>query len=157
MLLFLSCGIFPAHRSVQELLWTFLELQEDFLSQVEGDCDPSVSRAASSGGSSDEEVLSSEEEEQERKIASKEDKRSVLGLSAKSRKRKRKFDSEWDCEAEVESLHSRLRPYRNTVIANWNEKTRLASGKISSKVRQGVPSCGLVARNLFSFYRHTLR
>jgi len=126
--------VIPAHQRAQKLLWTLLDLQEDFLNQVEEGHASSVPQAqASSNGGSDEEILSNDEEE-EGEMGVKEEEASVLKLSVKSRKRKRIIDSERDCEAEVENLRSRLCPYRNAVIGKWNEKTRLASGKITSKV-----------------------
>ncbi len=125
-----------AHRNAQKLLQTLLGLQENFLDQVDDggsgmvtsdhlkrDCNSSVD---------DEEIPSDTEEEEEREEEVVAEQTSAL---TKSRKRKRSpsvVDGNW--EVEFEALQKRLRPYRDSVISKWNEKTRLASGKITSKV-----------------------
>ena len=114
------------------MLWTLLGLQETFLSDID-DADRLSNelgrRGEDASGSSDDEEISSEDEKGKKEEL-------PSNLPRKSRKRKRSSDSisEGDCEAEIELLHSRLRPYRDAVISKWNEKTRLATGKITSKV-----------------------
>lgn len=145
--------LFLAHRNAQKLLWTLLGLQEGFLNEVDGvdGVANGLAQMRDSPGAADEdEEIPSEEEEdipneegEEDKEEGMAEKRSVTSLSMKSRKRKHSSLSEGqrDCEAEVELLHSRLRPYRNTIIAKWNEKTRLATGKITSKVSVDSTNC----------------
>ena len=124
-----------AHRNVEQLLWTLLDLQSHLLSGTESlPCtDLRNQNGLDINASTDEDIAS--DEEQKRKEEFKEEGSMVPVWS-----RKRKLSSDWpthrskDCEAEVERLHSGLRPYRDAVISKWNEKTRLASGRITSKV-----------------------
>ena len=52
----------------------------------------------------------------------------------KGKRKKRETSDRKDYGQELERLHLVIKPYRDAIISKWNEKTRLASGKITSKV-----------------------
>ena len=121
-----------AHRNVEQLLCKLLNLQEHLQKQnvVTG-----KSPSASEMKHDRQEVDVSEDED----IPSEEEGEEDVGLPERSSKRK--LSSNWPTspskrcyEAQVERLHVQLRSYRDAVISKWNEKTRLATGKITSKV-----------------------
>ncbi len=60
-----------------------------------------------------------------------------LKRSSKSTKRQRNVKNEWkngSHEDYIKKIHEQFVPYRNDTITKWNEKLKLASGKITSKV-----------------------
>lgn len=97
--------------------------------------------------SSDEEVPSDNDDEEEG-ARREEDTPHLPGIRSVSRKRKRPQSRatpgrKREYAGEIARGYEALRPYRDDIIAKWNEKSKLATGKITSKVGVGWNSgCG---------------
>ncbi len=79
--------------------------------------------------SEDEENICSDSEGEKEK-----EKLTATAGGRRRRKRKRSHSGRRDYEKEISWRHKELRPHHNAVLSKWDEKTRLASGKITSKV-----------------------
>lgn len=47
-------------------------------------------------------------------------------------------DGCYDYEGYISRVHDAFQSYRDETITKWNNKTRIAGGKVTSKVRGGV-------------------
>ena len=130
-----------ACRHLHQLLGDLIQLQTLLLTKsketqhlISGTSQPSSGKL-SEKEEEDEEIPSNSEDE----MSGEEEGDNMQFKTAGRRKRKR-FDSctipegERDFEREIDERHGSIRPYRDAVISKWNEKTRLSSGKITSKV-----------------------
>ena len=125
---FLLC---PACKSLHQLLDSLLDLQDTLSSRWRGGDDDTGNETQKMA--SDEEVCSDSEEESEP--------RGVKIPVATSGSNKRKRRSSWplsgerrDYEGVISRQHEELRAHRHSVLSKWDEKTRMATGKITSKV-----------------------
>lgn len=146
-ILFLKSNSSSAHKNLHQLLDSLLDLQDTLASN-----NKKAQHAMTSGiGSESEEKtlrcttvandedIPSDVEEME-KPSDKEESPSLSQLaSGGSRKRKRTVSSKTfrekrDYAGDIARGHEALRPYCHAVLSKWNEKTKLASGKVTSKV-----------------------
>lgn len=135
----MSCSL-AARKRLCEVLDSLLELQATLASNrepINAKGEGSSGNSAPSGSLEDEEVLSDDEASGE----SEGDDTPARRECASSRKRKRPDDRETSVtrgedyyEEEIARRHRELRPYCDAVISRWSEKTRLASGRVTSKV-----------------------
>lgn len=142
---------FSARKRLCQLLDSVLEMQASLTSKMEKTGGVSSVCGDSIPPSSDEEVPSDEEEGGVRRGADTPYSPELRGLSRKRKRlpsratpgRKR------DYAGEIARGYEALRPYRNDIISKWNEKTKLATGKVTSKV--GVVKVWLGPSHTFSF------
>ena len=69
---------------------------------------------------------------------------------SKRSSRQHNINSEWkngSHEKYIEKVHQQFAPYRNDTITKWNEKLKLASGKITSKVNTRFVFVYIILKN----------
>lgn len=112
-------------KTVSNTLNKLLELQNVLLGQYSETKKllKQKKAAAKTKEGSDEEIPSDTEEENE--PSSNDDEEEQENVPVKRRKLN-------DYEAELKKVHAKYTPYRNTVINQWNEKTRLDTKNLSS-------------------------
>ena len=91
-------------------------------------------------GCSDEEIPSDFSDEEDATASEKEElgkreRETSLAGTARGR-RLHRYQKEWKSSHEdyIQKIHERFVPFRNETISKWNEKLKLSSGKINSKV-----------------------
>jgi hypothetical protein len=119
-----------AQRHLCQLLDGLLELQSSLSSKMGV---ASQDDSAQPTTSDDEEVPSDDEEGGETSG------KATPPSLGKKRTRLWETDERRDYAEVIASGYETLRPYRNDVISKWNEKTKLATGKVTNKVSR----CGL--------------
>ena len=144
-----------AQRHLCQLLDGLLELQSTLssrMSQQKGGVAREGVVSPGDAASSDEEVPSDEEEKGERRGEAMPPLLGPQRAAAFKRKRPRSWESSGgrDYAEEIAREYETLRPYRNDIISKWNEKTKLATGKITSKVGVAATS-EAVLMNCFLF------
>ncbi len=125
------------HSELTKLLDNLLQLQKTLFSQnpttkhiINGSTDQSEANI----DSCDEEIPSDFSDNDASDVDTH-----IASVTPKSRKsqKKRKSPKEWEASSEeyIGSVHQQFAQYRNNTITKWNEKLKLASGKMTSKVR----------------------
>ncbi|CAL1538890.1 unnamed protein product [Lymnaea stagnalis] len=133
------------HSSVRKLVSALLELQAHLTEKLDAS-----KKVADQGGDSDEEITSESEpedgdvsgrskknkngggdddEEEDREDEDMEVSRETVPVRGKN---KRKLNVE-EVEETLSKRHKEFQPIRNDTLSKWDEKTRLAHGKIKSK------------------------
>ena len=130
-------SVFVGHSELTKLLDNLLQLQKTLFSQnsttkhvINGSTDQSEAIV----DSCDEEIPSDFSDNDASDVDTPIP--SAKPTSRKSHK-KRKSPKEWETSSEeyIDNVHQQFAQYRNDTITKWNEKLKLASGKMTSKVR----------------------
>ena len=110
------------------------------LLELQGTLSSHCQAAGGSDGDGAQETSAAEDEEIDSDSEAKggRERERLAGSGVRRRKRKRESsEGRRDYETEISRQHEELRPHWHSVLSKWDEKTKLSSGKITSKVSGG--------------------